>query len=72
MPEIETLLNRLRSFEGALHAVMSGSGATCLGAFETPEQVHKVARSIRSEFPDWFIAETRLGNAEFDLREQSE
>ena len=71
VPEIAILLDRLRAFKGALHAVMSGSGATCICAFETSEEVHAAALSIRSEFPEWFVAETRLGNAEFDLREHS-
>lgn len=72
VPEIDQLLRRLSSLEGALHSMMSGSGATCFCVFETPEQVHTGARAILSEFPDWTVFETRLGNAEFDLREHSE
>lgn len=66
--EIGVLLDRLSVLQDVQFHTMSGSGATCFAVFETADQVHEAARSLKSEFPDWFFAETVLGNAQFDLR----
>ncbi|MAP93935.1 MAG: 4-(cytidine 5'-diphospho)-2-C-methyl-D-erythritol kinase [Ponticaulis sp.] len=70
VPEIEILLKRLGAFPDIRHFAMSGSGATCFGIFDSPEDVHKAARSLKSEFPDWCIFETAFGDAQFDLRKE--
>jgi 4-diphosphocytidyl-2-C-methyl-D-erythritol kinase len=48
-PDLATTLERLRS-EGALGALVSGSGPTCFGLFEDGSAADSAAASIRGAF----------------------
>ena len=60
--EIGTALAALEA-SGASLARMSGSGATCFGLFDRPDDAHAAANSLREDHPDWWIVATRLGAA---------
>ncbi|WP_425349354.1 4-(cytidine 5'-diphospho)-2-C-methyl-D-erythritol kinase [Falsochrobactrum shanghaiense] len=57
-PHIAQKLDMLRGHQ-ALHAQMSGSGATCFAIFATQEDAEQAAMALRSKHPGWFIAATR-------------
>jgi len=40
---------------------MSGSGATCFALFSSAVDTASAGKSLRAEFPDWWIAETVIG-----------
>lgn len=47
VPEITTILGQLRAAPGCLAATMSGSGASCLGIFTSPDQAAAAAAALR-------------------------
>ena len=47
VPEIKTILGRLREAPGCMAATMSGSGASCLGIFDRPDQAKAAATAFR-------------------------
>jgi 4-diphosphocytidyl-2-C-methyl-D-erythritol kinase len=49
-PEIGRVLEALRR-TGARHAAMSGSGATCFALYDSPEQAHRAASTLPT---DWW------------------
>ena len=57
-PSIADVLAALRPH--ARIARMSGSGATCFGLFDDPDACAAAAAEIRTQHPDWWLAETRL------------
>ncbi|MRN67886.1 4-(cytidine 5'-diphospho)-2-C-methyl-D-erythritol kinase [Brucella sp. 10RB9213] len=52
-PQIELKLALLRA-KGALHAQMSGSGATCFAIFSDESALTRAAKEIADENPGWF------------------
>ena len=46
VPEIDTILVRLRAAPGCVAATMSGSGASCLGIFTSPDQATAAATDL--------------------------
>ncbi|MCB1366471.1 MAG: 4-(cytidine 5'-diphospho)-2-C-methyl-D-erythritol kinase [Rhodobacteraceae bacterium] len=59
-PGIAGVLDALRGADDCRLARMSGSGATCFGLFETPEQAARAASKIEARHPDWWCAPTTL------------
>jgi len=55
----------LRALEktGPWCARMSGSGATCFGLYDTPEDARQAAADLAERFPDGWVAETILNGA---------
>ena len=47
VPEITAILGQLRAAPGCLAATMSGSGASCLGIFTSPDQAAAAAAALR-------------------------
>jgi 4-diphosphocytidyl-2-C-methyl-D-erythritol kinase len=61
-PTIATVLASIGSTGRCLLARMSGSGATCYGLYASAADAARAAAQLRSERPDWWIAETTLGD----------
>lgn len=59
-PIIEELLNRLASLPAARFSRMTGSGSTCLAAFENCEHAEQARKLIAAEHPCWWVEATRL------------
>ncbi len=57
-PRIGDKLARLKA-SGALHAQMSGSGATCFAIFADDDALQAAAARIARAQPDWFVLPTR-------------
>ncbi|MFQ0813951.1 4-diphosphocytidyl-2C-methyl-D-erythritol kinase [Brucella anthropi] len=57
-PRIGATLDLLRA-SGALHAQMSGSGATCYAIFEDMAAAEQAAARLSAERPDWFVIATQ-------------
>ena len=55
MPEIGRIEDALRALPGALHAGMSGSGATCFALFAERGAALDGARALRSTEPGWWV-----------------
>ncbi len=66
-PEIDDLLRRLQALAGAQFTAMSGSGATCFALFADKQAARQAARVMRDQSPTFWVAETKLGAAGFDL-----
>lgn len=52
-PSIANMLSLLK--KDAIFTTMSGSGASCIGIFETNDQAQKIALDISSQYPKWFV-----------------
>ena len=55
-PEIDSVLDRLARTAGVLLSRMSGSGATCFGLFEGPDEARAAAAEIAADQPHWWVA----------------
>ncbi len=66
-PEIGDLLNRLQALAGNEFVAMSGSGATCFALFANERDARDAARLISNQSPTFWVRETILGSAGFDL-----
>jgi 4-diphosphocytidyl-2-C-methyl-D-erythritol kinase len=60
-PVIADVLAALRAFPACRLARMSGSGATCLGLFVTPDDAQDIARDLKQAHPGWWVTATMLG-----------
>lgn len=60
VPQIASVLQALRSGDGALLARMSGSGATCFALFGSARHRDETAARIAAEHPSWWQMATRL------------
>lgn len=58
VPEIAECLSAL-DVAGARFARMSGSGASCIGVFDSTESAQAAATRLQNDRPGWFIAATR-------------
>lgn len=56
-PQLPRILNILDD-SGAKFTQMSGSGATCLGIYDTIAQAQHAAAQLRHNYPHWFIQAT--------------
>ena len=61
-PKIERLLQQLARLPHCQLARMSGSGATCFAVFETQAQAAVAKEIMHRDFPDYWCAETTLGD----------
>ncbi|MBO0713010.1 MAG: 4-(cytidine 5'-diphospho)-2-C-methyl-D-erythritol kinase, partial [Acetobacteraceae bacterium] len=61
-PIIADAIAALARQDGCSLARMSGSGATCIGLFETNEAAQSAARLLQSANPAWWIAPTVLAD----------
>lgn len=57
-PEIE-LIKKILLSQGAIDALMSGSGSTVFGIFATEQSATKCRDSIQSSHPDWHVFVTQ-------------
>lgn len=57
-PEIDIVITALSVQDGCHVARMSGSGATCFALFDGPDARDAAAAAIRTNYPDWWVAET--------------
>lgn len=55
VPAISLVLAALGAQDGCLLARLSGSGATCFGLFERPEQAQRAAAAIAAAEPAWWV-----------------
>lgn len=61
VPAIADVLAALRGLPGIRVARMSGSGATCFGLFDRPENAALAAKALKAKAPsDWWIAAGRV------------
>jgi 4-diphosphocytidyl-2-C-methyl-D-erythritol kinase len=60
-PVIGEVLSALRGLAACRLARMSGSGATCLGLFDSADAASAAAAQLRSAKPAWWVEETILG-----------
>jgi 4-diphosphocytidyl-2-C-methyl-D-erythritol kinase len=60
-PAIGDILGALRKLAGCRLARMSGSGTTCFGLYDTPEEAAAAAARLADARPDWWVAQTELG-----------
>lgn len=59
-PVIATVLAALRMRRGCLLARMSGSGATCWGMFDNPDDAARAAEDLARERPDWWVQSAEI------------
>lgn len=59
-PEIDAVLDAIRSAPSCLMARLSGSGPTCFGLFPTEEAASAAAGRIAADRPGWWVCATRL------------
>jgi 4-diphosphocytidyl-2-C-methyl-D-erythritol kinase len=60
-PVIAEVLSALRGLPHCRLARMSGSGATCFGLFDAPQDATTAAQKLRAAHPHWWIEENSLG-----------
>ena len=66
-PIIKTLLIDISSKKGCLFSRMSGSGATCFGLFEFVEDASEAELRLRTDFPEWWVASSKLSICKSEL-----
>lgn len=59
-PEVATAMADLRAAPGVDHAVMSGSGATCVGVAADLAAAGRAAGAISRRHPDWWVVAARM------------
>ncbi|MDF1736772.1 MAG: 4-(cytidine 5'-diphospho)-2-C-methyl-D-erythritol kinase [Minwuia sp.] len=55
-PVIEDVLNVIGACAGVRLHRMSGSGATCIGLFDTPTEAQAARQTVGDVYPDWWCA----------------
>jgi len=60
-PAVADTLAALRALAGCRLARMSGSGATCVGLFDSAPAAAAAAHSLKAAHPDWWVEATSLG-----------
>lgn len=61
-PSIGDIIDALQATPNCALARMSGSGATCVGLYETSEAAKHAAKRIQSHHPDWWVRACKLGD----------
>jgi 4-diphosphocytidyl-2-C-methyl-D-erythritol kinase len=64
VPDIQNVIQTLRSEKSCLLARLSGSGATCFGLFEHEVMARLAAQNIKKNNPDWWVQQGWIGRAE--------
>lgn len=62
-PQINQVLNALRTSPKCLFARMSGSGATCFGIYPDTAAAQHAAAALSAERPDWWVRAALTGEA---------
>jgi 4-diphosphocytidyl-2-C-methyl-D-erythritol kinase len=60
-PSIADVLTALRHRPGCTLARMSGSGATCFGLFDTPNEAAAAEQALSASHPAWWVKATTFG-----------
>ncbi len=60
-PSIADVLTALRHRPGCTLARMSGSGATCFGLFDTPDEAAAAEQALSASHPAWWVKATTFG-----------
>lgn len=60
-PLVRTVIRELEEQSGCLIARMSGSGATCFGIFDSPEQAQSAATEIAESHREWWVQNSVIG-----------
>lgn len=55
VPNIKNILEILEQQKKCALTRLSGSGATCFGLFDTPQDAQTAAKAVQKENPDWWI-----------------
>ena len=66
-PTIYEVLTELKKDKKCLISRMSGSGATCFGLFEFAEDASEAERRLRTDFPKWWVASSKLSICKSEL-----
>lgn len=64
-PVIQTVIDKIEMQNGCELARMSGSGATCFGAFASVEDARNAVKSIKKQHPNWWCVQTMLGDSSY-------
>lgn len=59
-PEIARILSEFWANEDYVDADMSGSGSTCWGLFESPQDAENAAAALRAELPNYWVQVTAI------------
>jgi 4-diphosphocytidyl-2-C-methyl-D-erythritol kinase len=59
-PAIREVLSEIAAADGVSIVRMSGSGATCFGLFDHPDEAERACRTIAARHPNWWSAATSL------------
>ncbi len=59
-PEIVRIMSEFWAIDDYVDCDMSGSGSTCWGLFETQQDAENAAKTLRQEFPDYWIKTTAI------------
>lgn len=59
-PAVAEVLHVLENQPLCLFSAMSGSGGTCFGLFQTPENAANAAEDIAATHPNWWVKQTAL------------
>ncbi|WP_022684206.1 4-(cytidine 5'-diphospho)-2-C-methyl-D-erythritol kinase [Sphingobium bisphenolivorans] len=62
-PVIGQVLEALNRCDAVRLARMSGSGATCFALFDNAAALALAAQDLRAQYPEWWVAETRIRTA---------
>ncbi len=60
VPEISDILTELQVSVGCRTTIMSGSGPTCFGLFDSRTAAEEAATQLTANRPSWWVAATRL------------
>lgn len=60
VPEIEMILDVLHQDTSCQFATMSGSGATCIGLYNSADEAHKAAKRIENVYSNWWVIDAIL------------
>src|SRR5262249_61192973 len=60
-PVIAAVLNALQRLADVRLARMSGSGATCFALFDQLKAAAAAARTLRAQYPQWWVRAAMLG-----------
>ena len=66
-PTIHQVLTEIKKDQKCLVSRMSGSGATCFGLFEFVEDASEAELKLRTDFPEWWVASSRLSICKSEL-----
>jgi 4-diphosphocytidyl-2-C-methyl-D-erythritol kinase len=60
VPEIQTVLERLKAQPGSDAVRMSGSGASCFATFDSIEHLKNAQKQLKTDKPAWWVCATQM------------